>query len=280
MRQDKTYGFQTPVPQARVGQACWAECPAWEVTQELVPGVSELSPFHGRTRAREETWLARVPQLDSWDHEFIHLAVYLLSACSASGVSQLTGPSKYTTNPFYRWGHWGLKNHILRHLAPQGPPAHSQDWLDSEPSHEMWGWVLQRDHFRYPCVHRRGFRGSGRGLVVECSQFDKLKLIPFQNAQMRCMAAPWSGSSLTTKSFTKKEIVLPQMATSPLPSLRWELDLLPFVARVGLSSIPRIPTLVLTGQRRIPVTIGGVGPVDSRVLWSILGSILGFCYSL
>ena len=70
------------------------------------------------------------------------------------------------------------------------------------------------------------------------------------------------------------------MATSPLPSLRWELDLLPFVARVGLSSIPRIPTLVLTGQRRIPVTIGGVGPVDSRVLWSILGSILGFCYSL
>jgi len=51
------------------------------------------------------------------------------------------------------------------------------------------------------------------------------------------------------------------MATSPLPSSRWELDLLPFVARVGLSSIPRIPTLGLTGQRRIPVTIGGVGPV-------------------
>lgn len=34
------------------------------------------------------------------------------------------------------------------------------------------------DYLRYPCVHRRGFRGSGR-TVVGGSQSDKLKPIPF-----------------------------------------------------------------------------------------------------
>ena len=55
MKRDETYGFQTPVLLARVGQACWAQCPAREVTQELVPGMSALSAFHGRKQAREET---------------------------------------------------------------------------------------------------------------------------------------------------------------------------------------------------------------------------------
>ena len=93
------------------------------------------------------------------------------------------------------------------------------------------------------------------------SQSDKCQLIPFQNAQVSSMATARSGSSLTPKTFTKKEILLPQMATQPLAILEVGTGPVAFCHQSGTFFHPQDPTLGVTGQQRIPVTIGGIGPV-------------------
>ena len=97
----------------------------------------------------------------AWDPAFIHSASIRQVcaqhlACVTSQDPQNTPQTHFTDEETEVWG-----SQIMRHSALWGPPAHSQGWLDSEPSHGIWGWIVQRDHFRDPCVHRRGFR---RGL--------------------------------------------------------------------------------------------------------------------
>lgn len=117
--------------------------------------------------------------------------------------------------------------------------------------------------------------------MVGGSQSDKLKPIPFQNAQMSSMAAPRSGSSLTPKSFTKKEIVLLQMATQPLAILKVGTGPVAFCRRSGTFFHSQDPHPGFDRPAENPCDNWRHRPrEDSRVLWSILGSILGFCYSL
>lgn len=70
------------------------------------------------------------------------------------------------------------------------------------------------------------------------------------------------------------------MATQPLAISRWELDLLPFVAG-GTFFHSQDPHPGFDRPAENPCDNRRHRPCeDSRVPWSILGSILGFCYSL
>ena len=113
------------------------------------------------------------------------------------------------------------------------------------------------------------------------SQSDKCKLIPFQNAQVSSMATARSGSSLTPKTFTKKEILLPQMATQPLAILEVGTGPVAFCHQSGTFFHPQDPHPGCDRPAENPCDNWRHWPrVDSRVLWSTLDSIPGFCYSL